>query len=273
MLFELKKIDQILVWFVCVMLIISCIGFSAHPVRAQATKQSASLTPHAPILINSSSDFTPANGVSGGNGSEENPWIIENLSITRSMYVNTDGGVGRFCIFIQYTSDYFIIRNSRISNNSAICGIYLFNVSNGIIESNVIENNVNSGIIFQHSNNIKIINNTIQNHRESGISFISSPGTVISNNSFKSNQYADITSLSNTNVNLTGNDFETGISIDGAEPYIPGNPPTPNNQIYVWVTVIIIFIVFSALVLLHKKSKLKEEDRNIERKDDEINLK
>ena len=236
-----------------VILVISNIGISIHPVEAQATKQSPSITPHAPILINSSSDFTPINGVSGGDGSPENPWIIENLSITSYIYVNTDGGVGRYCVYVQFTNDYFIIRNCQISNSSATFGIYAFNVSNCIVENNVIENNAYSGIIFQHSNNIKIMNNTIKNHRESGMCLVSSSGIVISNNTFMSNQDADISSLSNTNVTLTGNDFDIGISIDGAVPYIPGNPPTPSNQIYVWIAIIVVLVVSIFLLVFNMR--------------------
>ena len=236
-----------------IILIISNIGISNYSVEAQVTKQSTALTPHAPILINSSSDFTPTNGVSGGDGSPENPWIIEDLFINSSMYVNTDGGVGRFCIFIQYISDYFIIRNCHIYNYSAICGIYSFNVSNCIVENNIIENNWGSGIVFQHSNNVKIMNNTIKDHRDSGMYLLYSSEIVISNNTFMSNQDADISSLSNTNVTLTGNDFDIGISIDGAEPYIPGNPPTPSNQIYVWIAIIVVLVVSIFLLVFNMR--------------------
>lgn len=262
MFLESKKINLIIAWFMGIMLFVFYIGISVHSVEAQATRQSASLTPHAPIQINSNSDFTSVNGISDGDGSSANPWIIENFYIDRSMYVNTDGGVGRFCIFIQDTSDYFIIRNSHISNYTAIAGIYLFNVSNGIIENNLIEDNYDIGIFLQPSNNnIKIINNTIRNHRESGLSILSSSDIVISNNTFESNQYADIASIGSENISLTGNDFEIGISIDGADPYIPDSPPVQDNQIYVWVAVIIIIVVIVIFVLLVSKKKGKSENR------------
>jgi len=39
-------------------------------------------TPHAPIRINSNSDFTAENGVTGGNGTESDPYIISNYEKT-----------------------------------------------------------------------------------------------------------------------------------------------------------------------------------------------
>lgn len=218
------------------------------------SQQVSAYESHEPIVIYGNEGF--ASFATNGDGSPENPWIIEDLSITSDKYVYATGGVGRYCVYIQFTTDYFIIRNCHISNHSAFYGIYSFNVSNCIIEGNVIENNAYSGIIFQHSNNIKIMNNTIRNHRESGICFISSPGTVISNNSFKSNQNADITSLSNTNFTLTGNDFEIGISIDGDDPYIPGEPSTPSNNLAtIIIAIIIIAIGLLVLMTIMKKRK------------------
>ena len=293
---------------------------SIHPLYSVNAQDTSSFFPHDPIQIYSDSNFTFENGVTNGDGSIENPWIIENLSITNTSYVYANGGVGYYCIFIQDTSDYFIIRNCYISNINSISGLHLYNVSNCIIENNKIEN-MNRGIRFYNSENIIIKNNTVQGHKEAGISltyltdsiitnntiqnnqicglclgystniiidnnliqnnqkygvtFSDINSTRICNNTFISNQYADVyvDVLNNKTLILDENNFNNGISIDGAEPYIPGNPPPPSNQIYVWMAIMIIVTIISLVFLWHKKSKLKEEDRNLERKDDETHLK
>lgn len=181
--------------------------------HAQEMEETIIYLVHEPIVISSNSDFTLVNGVSGGNGSENNPWIIENLSIISSLYVNTEGGVGRYCVFMQDTTDYFIIRNCNISNYSALYGIYMFNVSNCIIENNVIEKNYYYGIGFLGSTNIHIKNNIVNQHIE-GMCIISSADVKIINNSFSSNIIRDIASMFNENVNITGNNFSIGIKID-----------------------------------------------------------
>ena len=59
-------------------------------------------TPRPPIYINGNENFTEENGVVGGNGTKENPYIIEGWEINASI---TDG------IRIENTTAYFVIRN------------------------------------------------------------------------------------------------------------------------------------------------------------------
>jgi len=90
------------------------------------------LQPHAPILIPSDSDFTPANGVNiteGGTGLPGNPYIIENWEIT----ANTTAG-----IHISNTQSFFVIRNLLIhpaNFTRESSGIQLDNVANGRVEN------------------------------------------------------------------------------------------------------------------------------------------
>jgi parallel beta-helix repeat protein len=254
------------VWLICIMMITAYFATCTFYADAQIALQNTNYISHAPIQINvplkinSSSDFTPTNGVSSGNGSRDNPWIIENLSIITSAYVNTDGGAGYYCIFIQCTSDYLIIRNCYISNHSTLSGIYLYNVSNCVIENNMIVNNYYSGVSILDSNNIILINNTIKDHMD-GMSIGVSNGIVILNNSFISND-VDIGSLYNTNIVFTDNKFETGISIDGAAPYIPGippPPPPPSYQNYIWATVLTTVIIGLILGAIYRRKRRKKD--------------
>ena len=61
------------------------------------------LTPHAPIRIDEDGDFgIGLNGVSAGDGSPGNPWVIENLEI--------DGTISGNCIYVGNTTEHFIIQ-------------------------------------------------------------------------------------------------------------------------------------------------------------------
>ena len=88
--------------------------------------------PHDEILINGNSRFTKANGVVGGNGTKDHPYIIENWSINENII---DNG-----IWIKNTNRYFTIRNCNIYNrtsyNYKTYGIHLKNVKSGTIENN-----------------------------------------------------------------------------------------------------------------------------------------
>lgn len=82
------------------------------------------LTSHAPILINGDSEFTLENGVIGGSGAAEDPYIIEGWDINAST-ANS--------IFINSTIAYFVVRNVSVHDGGA--GVILSNVTNGRIEN------------------------------------------------------------------------------------------------------------------------------------------
>ncbi|MBA3045887.1 MAG: right-handed parallel beta-helix repeat-containing protein [Candidatus Thermoplasmatota archaeon] len=213
------------------------------------------LTVHSSIQISSNIDFTPENGVSGGNGTISNPWIIEKLSITSKQYINNEGGVGQFCIFIYNTTDHFIIQNIYVSNVTATYGIYLYHVSNGVIRYNLIENNYNTGIIAFSSDNIQITNNTIRQHNNCGLCYLYSNNIHASNNTFSSNKVADIGDFYSNNSHIGQNSYEIGISIDGAEPYI--SDETPDDTTYIWILTILIAVISVSIILFKLRCKRK----------------
>jgi len=114
------------------------------------------LTPRAPIYIYGNDNFIPANGVVGGSGMENDPYIIENWDISAG---------GAHGIWIISTTAYFIIRNCRVEDGgSNYGGIYLYGVMNGRIENNTCENNLR-GIYLYRSDNIKMRNNILSNNQ------------------------------------------------------------------------------------------------------------
>ncbi|MCK4238859.1 MAG: right-handed parallel beta-helix repeat-containing protein [Candidatus Lokiarchaeota archaeon] len=118
----------------------------------------------------------------GGDGSEGNPYIIENIII--------DGGNLDNCIEIKNSDVYFILRNSQLYNASRgfdKAGIFLYMTNNGNITNVNCSNNNNIGIWVEQSNNIAILDNIINNNGGPGIhlyhcDYIDVIGNEVSNN-------------------------------------------------------------------------------------------
>ena len=154
----------------------------------------SAFTPRAPIRISGNLNFTGENGVIHGSGSEIDPYVIEHWDINVSE-PHTWG------IYIENTSAYFVIRNCYIhgspSHTLQTNGIYLSNVTHGVIEGVVCNNSGNGFSLLQSFNNI-LVNNTLDNGY-GGISLIRSDGNTLINNTV-STKYG----------------FATGIGITGS---------------------------------------------------------
>ena len=150
-----------------------------------------------PICITGDNEFTSANGVVGGDGSENNPFIIENWVIDAS---SAHG------ITIRNTRAYFIIRNVLIENGGYnYCGVYLENVWNGKVE-NVISRNNLSGIQLYSCKNNTLLGNTVENSGH-GIYVDCSSNNSLSGNVV--NKSGDgIYLYSSENTLITGNTLE-----------------------------------------------------------------
>ena len=102
---------------------------------------------HPPIVIVGNGDFTRANGVSGGDGSFLNPFII------RGWNISAPGGVA---INITGTTDYFVVEEVLISSSQY--GIVLDKTANGQVSNSTLSNNQN-GILILSSNETLVYNN------------------------------------------------------------------------------------------------------------------
>jgi len=100
------------------------------------------------IYIDGNSDFTTANGVTGGSGTAVNPWIID------GWYINDTIGA----ITIRHTDDYFIIRG--VSIIGGIWGVFFDNIAHGSIENSIIVSGL-IGVCVDHSSDFTISGNTI----------------------------------------------------------------------------------------------------------------
>ena len=140
------------------------------------------LIPHAPIYINGNDDFAAqaANNSWAGNGTQSNPYVIENYDI------NASSAHG---IWIENTNIYFIIRNCTIydGKSSYKYGIYLCYVTNGKI-NNVTSYNNYDGICLESSSNNNITSNHIYNNH-AGIWLWDGPNNILRNNILENNTY------------------------------------------------------------------------------------
>jgi parallel beta-helix repeat protein len=168
---------------------------------------------HAPILINGNSDFTAANGVTGGSGTPADPYIISGWKINAATAEGID---------IWNTNAHFIIKNVCVHSGSVGWdgndGIFFRNVKNGAIETSSIYNNY-IGIYIFDSADIRIEGCLINGNYNKGILIRNSPDTVIEDNSFTLNgNYGAIHLLLSDDCTITDNNIErnggNGIFLD-----------------------------------------------------------
>jgi len=204
-----------------------------------------------PIYIDGNNNFALVNGIVGGSGIENDPYIIENWSINAE---NANG------IWIRNTTAYFVIRNCYLANTQVLtgwetyCGIYFDNVINGIVDNNLVENNFNAiwldysgnnlvsnntfkkngygiGLDYDSDNNV-ISNNIVENNSYDGIVIGGSDNNVISNNIVKNKGWGIVlyNSASNTLItNTCENNGSEGIDFNYSSNNILTNNTCENN--------------------------------------------
>ncbi|TFG19598.1 MAG: hypothetical protein EU529_16120, partial [Promethearchaeota archaeon] len=102
----------------------------------------------------------------GGDGSQGNPYIIENINIDQRENINVDK-LPLFGISIVNSTSHFIIRESEIIGFKYV-GIQLTNVTNGQLINNTCKND-NTGINVEGSNDIVISENNVSRNEVEGI--------------------------------------------------------------------------------------------------------
>ena len=194
----------------------------------------SALTPHAPIRIDSNTDF-PGNA-SSGDGSILNPWIIENLTINGTGYGN--------CIHVGNTTDYFIVRNCMLHNASGVvssiyninAAMMLYNVRNGTVQNNTITNSSFGIYLYNNSINNTITQNMAFNNSDSGIMIDNGPigNELIDNSAYNNGVHgiyiykSDVNTLTNNKMHHNGN---SGIYINSANSNQVFNNTIHNNTV------------------------------------------
>ncbi|MFW9911989.1 MAG: right-handed parallel beta-helix repeat-containing protein [Candidatus Thorarchaeota archaeon] len=137
--------------------------------------------PHDLIVIDGDANFSSTASAEGwlGDGSSGNPYIINSLTIDR-------GGAAGHCTNISNTRAYFIIQNCNLTGASADAGIYLYNVSHGLLKNNTCNLN-RYGIYLLDSNSNTIANNTCTQNIDRGLYMYNSDFNIVSDNDFSDN--------------------------------------------------------------------------------------
>ncbi|NPD87317.1 MAG: hypothetical protein HGN29_01255 [Asgard group archaeon] len=149
------------------------------------------------ITINSDSDFTTY--ATSGNGSEINPYIIENYNVT------TTDSRG---ISIRQTNEHFILRNCYVDAD-------------------------NDGIYFSYVGpfTAKIVNNTIVNNGNRAIQLMWIEGCIIDNNTMQKNNEAIYTREAH-NTTISNNEIRECTSNRPVFIFNSNNCKIDNNKIY-----------------------------------------
>jgi parallel beta-helix repeat protein len=191
---------------------------------------SAGTLPTRPsILIDGNANFTGANGITYGNGTESDPYIIENYNISAS--INNS-------IEIRNTDAHFIIRNMSLHSGKLVTnyGIFLYNVTNALID-NVTSYNNYYGIMISYSTKVTVTSSRFLSNRD-GIYLSNSPYVNITNCDTFSNGNNGLIISSSDNSNIIENEImynqNYGIYIDSSDNnlILDNNVSTSTSLIY-----------------------------------------
>ncbi len=143
-----------------------------------------------------------------GSGTFADPYVIANLTI--------DGDMDWTCISIANTREYFRVENCTLYNSGwhPNAGIYLSNVTNGVIQDNHCIDNRAEGIFLSSSNNCTLSGNTCLENVYNGIYLNSSANNTLLGNNCSGNGDNGIFLSLSENCTLSGN-LCTGNSIWG----------------------------------------------------------
>ncbi|MEM3397270.1 MAG: NosD domain-containing protein [Thermoplasmata archaeon] len=156
------------------LILLSLIPPHYHPAIAISIPQKVVYLPHSPILITSNQEFIQENGVVGGNGTVEDPYVIENWEIVTH---------NETAITVISTNVHFVIRNCLIKSNSGY-GIFFGSIRNGTVMNTTLETE-EMGIYVRSSSRFRISNNSFIGCRGGGIYFEGEIGYFdISENTF-----------------------------------------------------------------------------------------
>jgi len=175
-------------------------------IMSVSTCDVAAYSTHQPILINGDANFTSANGVVSGSGSQGNPYVISGWEI----YSNIAHGID-----IRNTASHFEIRDVYIhGGTSSNSGIHIEWSHNALIENATLTSNT-VGVDLWYCYDMTVTGNTVSNCVW-GIFTVGCNNVILDGNSISENEYYGVMLWDSTYMTLTDNFFtDDGISIDG----------------------------------------------------------
>ena len=158
-----------------VMVLLVVIATLSLQVLVDLPEEVSAFTPRDPIHIYGNENFTLENGVIGGNGTWDDPFVIAGWEIPVA--------TGR-AIYIENTTMHFRIEDVYIHGASSGPGIVFLRSSNGTITNSLLEDNSVSVFVW-FTSNITVVNNNITNCR-TGIRVANSSSVRVSHITFES---------------------------------------------------------------------------------------
>ena len=159
------------------------------PPSDQQVRRAVGLTNHTPIRIESDAAFNASNGVTGGNGSAGNPYMISGWSIQRN---GTTHG-----ILVANTTKRFVISDVDIAGaDQKADAIHFRDLSNGTVRNATLGNH-GSGVNLQRAHDVNVVNISTD-ASVNGVLAERSHRATISDSKFNASiQYAVLFSFSN----------------------------------------------------------------------------
>ncbi|MEF8874846.1 MAG: NosD domain-containing protein, partial [Candidatus Thermoplasmatota archaeon] len=170
-----------------------------------------------PIRIDNNSDFADQAEENNwtGNGSEENPYILEEFKI--------DGGGFGYGIYVGNVSHHFVVQECTLKNSSGRngeyfknSGVYIYNTSHGHLEGNTITNNSIGVLLTDSEENMIVVNEIVNN--TIGMNITNSSNNVLEDNQVVENEQTGITlTLSHSNeitMNNVSSNLGKGVYLD-----------------------------------------------------------
>jgi len=189
------------------------VGFSLR------TPQASAYTPHIPIVIGFDTDFQTGDYVTGGTGTESDPYIIAGWEILST----TQEG-----IYVHDTTAYFVIRNVYVHGSGGFNGIYFSYLVNGaIVESTLTANS--AAVRVSGSSNILIANNTLDNQYNAGIWLSYATNVRILNNSIDKTSNGVYTEFGVSDIMIIDNSIDES-SLGGVVAWGPATRFTIMNN-------------------------------------------
>ncbi|MFW9995072.1 MAG: right-handed parallel beta-helix repeat-containing protein, partial [Candidatus Odinarchaeota archaeon] len=176
----------------------------------------------APVWINEDSDF--GDFASEGNGSEDSPYLLEKLLFTSSKST---------LIHVANTTAHFVIQNNELDGlDQKYPGIYLKNVTNGVIHDNRISHCSNGIFLNSSCSNNSLSLNRVELNANSSFYLVDSDNNTLYENYAGSNAGSGFILLNCHDNNLTANvafyNTENGFDLIGTRDTVI----TRNNASY-----------------------------------------
>jgi parallel beta-helix repeat protein len=205
----IKKISLICCFFlICLLLTVSFNSLIPKPIKPSRieTPNNADAPVVRGLVINdldanlSWNKLELENDWCSGNGTMNNPYVIDNIMIRRESNGDDYG------IYIHNSLAFFIIKNCDVGHDSHT-GLFLWNVSNGIISYNQ-GDGVDKPIALANCSNVNISSNIFKMSYNFAIDIDNCKKITIYNNTFTDGTWHGISLYQCTNCFITENHIE-----------------------------------------------------------------